>query len=281
MAHTAWNREQTLMALGLYLLPPVGKRNWDDPDPQIKVIAEAIGRSGNAVCLKIANLKNCDPNRTGKGFSNGSAMDREVMAEYLAAPSETLAEAMGLLAQNGIVLCEREGVPSLQAGGRPLRAGPAVTFEYDGQLKGSVAPVGAERDARVRARVNQDYFRRNLLANYRGACCLTRIDTTALLVASHIKPWGKSAPAERTVSSNGILLNALHDKAFDKGLITLDDQYRVRVSSRLRHSESNDRWLFAYEGRRIDLPHDPTKATWPSLEFIRYHNDCIFERVAV
>lgn len=104
------------------------------------------------------------------------------------------------------------------------------------------------------AHVNQDYFRSVLLSNYDGACCLTGIDIPALLTASHIKPWAAATPSERLMSSNGLLLNALHDRAFDRGLITLDERYRVVVSSRVPHTPTSDRWLYAFDGRKIALP---------------------------
>ena len=118
-----------------------------------------------------------------------------------------------------------------------------------------------------------------LLSNYGGACCLTGIDIPALLTASHIKPWAAATPSERLMSSNGLLLNALHDRAFDRGLITLDDRYRVVVSSHVPHTPTNDQWLYAFDGRKIALP-GSDESTWPSLDFIHYHNDCVFERCA-
>lgn len=93
-----------------------------------------------------------------------------------------------------------------------------------------------------------------LLANCGGACCLTGIVIPALLTASHIKPWAAATPSERLMSSNGIPLNALHDRAFDRGLITLDDRYRVVVSSRAPHTPTNDQWLYAFDGREIAPP---------------------------
>ena len=74
------------------------------------------------------------------------------------------------------------------------------------------------------------------------------------LTASHIKPWAVAAPGERLMSSNGLLLNTLHDRAFDCGLITLDDRYRVVVSSRVPHTPTNDQWPYAYDGKKIALP---------------------------
>lgn len=118
-----------------------------------------------------------------------------------------------------------------------------------------------------------------LLANYGGTCCLAGIDIPTLLTASHIKPRAAATPSERLMSSNGLLLNALHDRAFDRGLITIDDRYRVVVSSRVPHTPTNDQWLYAFDGRKIALP-GSDKSTWPNLNFTHYHNDCVFERYA-
>ena len=106
-----------------------------------------------------------------------------------------------------------------------------------------------------------------------------RICHPTLLTASHIKPWAAATSSERLMSSNSRLLNALHDRTFDRGLITLDDRYRVVVSSRVPHTPTNDQWLYAFNGKKIALP-GGDESTWPSLDFIHYHNDCVFERHA-
>lgn len=262
MPRRNWTRRETLMALAFYLCPPLPRKSWDDNDTEVRLLAERIGRSESAVCLKIGNLKACDPNRSGSGFAHAAAMDAQVMAEYLAEPDEAMSEAMWELEQIGI------------------------RISYDGEIEasGSSRPsqpqqLGLERVKQVRTRVNQDYFRSVLLSNYDGTCCITGIDIPALLTASHIKPWSAATPSERLMSSNGLLLNALHDRAFDRGLITLDDRYRVVVSSRVPHTPANDRWLYAFDGRKIALP-GSDESTWPSLDFIHYHNDRVFERCA-
>lgn len=51
-----------------------------------------------------------------------------------------------------------------------------------------------------------------------------------LLIASHIIPWGKDEK-NRLNPMNGLLLNALHDKAFENGLITIAEDYTIKISS--------------------------------------------------
>ena len=259
MSRRNWSRQETLMALAFYLCPPFPRKNWDDSDAEIQLLAREIGRTESAVCFKIANLKACDPNRTGLGFTNTAGMDRQIINEYLANPDATISEAMWELGQTGL------------------------RISYDGEIEASgpscpdqPQQLGLERVEQVRKRVNQDYFRSVLLTNYGGTCCLTGIDIPTLLTASHIKPWAAATPSERLMSSNGLLLNALHDRAFDRGLITLDDSYRVVVSSHVPHTPANDQWLYAFDGRQIRLP-GSEESTWPSLDFIHYHNEYVFE----
>lgn len=273
MASRNWSRSETLMALAFYLCPPPSRKNWDDTDLEIQRLAQAVGRSESAVCFKIGNLKSCDPNRDGKGFKNAARLDAQVMNEYLASPSEVMDEALNCLAQAGISI-EYDG---------SVDSNPTIQLEsnlaMDSARNRSNPPgsrTGKEKLATMRARINQGYFRSILMTNYNGACCLTGINIPALLVASHIKPWAASSERERVMPSNGIILNAFHDRAFDRGLITLDDNYRIVVSSNIPHSTENDRWLYSFAGEKIRLPQEADWTAWPSHEFIHYHNDCVF-----
>ena len=73
-------------------------------------------------------------------------------------------------------------------------------------------------------RIGQDIFRKALLAYWNGRCPLTGIADPELLRASHIKPWSAcETDAERLDVHNGLLLSALWDAAFDKGLVTFAD----------------------------------------------------------
>lgn len=138
---------------------------------------------------------------------------------------------------------------------------------------------GHSRTAEVAVRVGQDFFRNAVLSNYENRCCMTGIAIPTLLVASHIKPWAQSDDATEKVNpANGLCLNALHDKAFDQGLITLDAQYRIVVSEKLTTYPSLDEttkaWICRDAGKTIMLP----ERGKPSQLFLAYHRDCIFQR---
>lgn len=114
--------------------------------------------------------------------------------------------------------------------------------------------------------------------NYGGACCITGLCIPTLLTASHIKPWKDSNPQiERTNPQNGLCLNALHDRAFDRGLITITTDYKVVVSKQIKDFytvKAVQESFKKYDGRKIDLP----EKFLPARQFIEYHNEHIFEQ---
>ena len=125
-----------------------------------------------------------------------------------------------------------------------------------------------------RVRVNQHFFREAVLSAYDGKCCITGIDLKAVLIASHIKSWTQSNSKEKLNPQNGLCLNALHDRAFDRGLIAVNDDYTIAVSSLVSLS-SNDavrKLLLWYESREIKTP----SRFLPRPEFLRWHRDNIF-----
>ena len=85
-------------------------------------------------------------------------------------------------------------------------------------------PRTTEAERLVVQRIGQDVFRDRLIDYWQGRCPLTGISDTALLRASHIIPWSEcESDAERLDVHNGLLLSALWDAAFDRALVTFDD----------------------------------------------------------
>jgi putative restriction endonuclease len=66
-----------------------------------------------------------------------------------------------------------------------------------------------------------------------GRCPLTGITDPALLRASHIVPWAYCGDEQRLDVYNGLLLSALWDAAFDKGLVSFGDDGTMLVSPKL------------------------------------------------
>ena len=102
------------------------------------------------------------------------------------------------------------------------------------QRETAALPRGTEAERLVIQRKGQDIFRASLMAYWSGCCPLTGITDSALLRASHMKPWADcESDAERLDPYNGLLLSALWDAAFDEGLVTFDDAGRAHMVSEL------------------------------------------------
>jgi putative restriction endonuclease len=135
-------------------------------------------------------------------------------------------------------------------------------------------PEGRSREALVRVRVNQGFFRAAVLASYDGRCCITGLSITELLTASHIVPWSVDLK-NRTNPRNGLCLNAIHDRAFDYGLLTVTPELKVKLSPRLKRSPADKaarEFLSRYEGVSIS----PPRRFAPDIDFLCYHNEKIF-----
>jgi hypothetical protein len=90
-----------------------------------------------------------------------------------------------------------------------------------------------EREYLTTARIGQGDFRRKLVERFSSGCPITGITNPELLIASHIKPWRACCNEERLDTYNGLLLSALMDRLFDRGLISFDPFGRLLVSPQL------------------------------------------------
>jgi predicted restriction endonuclease len=96
-----------------------------------------------------------------------------------------------------------------------------------------------------------------------------------LLNASHIVPWSID-PANRVNPKNGLCLNALHDRAFDRGLLTITPEMRVKVSPVLKSNVEDNlapTFFLNYDDKPITLP----ERFAPDPDFLKFHNETIFQ----
>ena len=247
----AWTREQQLIALRLYMRMPFGR--LDGRNAEIIALAARIGRTANALAMKACNFASLDPafRMTGRtGLSGASAADAALWAEFTANAEAIAAEAEATHA----------------------RLDPAGAQADDADL----SPPAGETDVlrTVRARRVQSFFRAAVVSSYEGRCAISGLAAPELLVASHIIPWSESVE-RRADPTNGVCLNALFDRAFDRGLITLDEGLRVVVSRRLKEAAGRaglECSLLEAEGRRIELP---TRFP-PAKEAVEWHRERVF-----
>jgi putative restriction endonuclease len=100
----------------------------------------------------------------------------------------------------------------------------------------------------VKARIGQGAFRQKLLSHWEG-CAVTAYKELSLLVASHIKPWRIATNGERLDPFNGLLLLPNLDRAFDRGLITFDEEGKLLASPLLPEPAS----LGIVQGMQVTL----------------------------
>lgn len=126
-------------------------------------------------------------------------------------------------------------------------------------------PQTTEAERLVVQRIGQDIFRAGLMDYWQRRCPLTGISDPALLRASHIIPWSEcESNAERLDVYNGLLLSALWDAAFDRALVTFDDEGKPEFSPRLsKQARAELRWrspIFLTDEHRRRLLHHRERA---------------------
>lgn len=208
---TRWTREESILAVNLYCKLPFGQMH--QRNPEVIRLAELIGRTPGSIAFKLVNFASLDPSlqaRGIKGASNTSKLDQEIWNEFVGKWDELPFLSEQLLAQR-----TNRSVEDL-----------IVTDEEFTHSEGK------ERETLVKQRVNQSFFRKMVLASYNNACCITGLSIPKLLIAGHILPWSQ-APEQRMNPRNGIAINALHDKAYEAGLMTISPDYQILISSQL------------------------------------------------
>jgi putative restriction endonuclease len=249
-----WTKDQTIIALNLYCKIPFNKVSSNHPD--IIRIAKIIGRTPNSVKMKIGNFGSFDPELKRRGIvglGNTSKMDKIVWDEFNS-------DWYNLAYESELLISKFTKQP----------------IEKVADINLFDIPLGKERDTLIKQRVNQSFFRSTILSSYNLKCCITGLTVSDLLVASHIRPWAKDEK-NRLNPHNGLCLNSIHDKAFDKGYITVTPEYKIKISKHLidlkRENAVVDLFL-KYDGQSIILP----DKFLPSKEFLDYHYSEIFRK---
>lgn len=252
-----WTKEQLKLAFYLYCQLPFGR--LDQRTPDVVELSEMIGRTPSAVAMKLVNFASLDPAITEsgrKGLGNASRLDREVWDEFHA-DWESLATECSTL--NGELRARHGKLPAKQED-RSLSDGLA---DFTGETRRVLADQ----------RIKQGFFRRAVLSSYHGRCCMSGASDERLLIASHIVPWSIDKK-NRLNPSNGLCLSAIHDRAFDKGLIALDSNLQVIVSDDLRRRNDPflNQVLVSLDKRSIELP----ERFLPDPAFVLRHRTEIF-----
>lgn len=157
----------------------------------------------------------------------------------------------------------------------------ATWLEKRSDLEGQMT----ERLLVAAARVEQHRFASEVLRTHEYCCVFCGLAITQAgarasrtLVASHIKPWRDSAPAERLDVLNGLTACPTYDVAFDTGLLTVNGGLRIHVTAELaatartdpatRAASASRCWPTAFSCQRQHRRPEPD--TWPGIKSTFY-----------
>lgn len=131
------------------------------------------------------------------------------------------------------------------------------------------SPTGKEVLRETKSRVNQGFFRKLVLSNYETSCCVTGLSIPQVLRASHIVAWAEDED-NRMNPANGLCLSATYDSAFDRHLLSFDEDYRMIFSSELKEYADDNafkKYFSVFEGSPITRP----KRFLPDQNFLEKH----------
>jgi putative restriction endonuclease len=249
---TKWTREQLTVTLDLYCRTPFGRLHRGNPD--VIALAKTIGRTPSAVAMKLVNFASFDPTQQRRGIhglSNAGREDRRVWEEF-----ENDWEALAIASAT---MREHLGVKGRKEDDSPLAA------KRD-------TPTEATRETKIR--LVQGFFRDAVLASYDFACSFCGLCLAEMLTASHIVPWSCDE-AKRADPRNGIALCAFHDRAFDRGLVTVRCDMTIWVSNRVKIkavTPLHQIGLLDMDGKAIRMP----ARFAPDPAALEYHNTRVF-----
>ena len=115
----------------------------------------------------------------------------------------------------------------------------------------------------------QKVFANIVKNNYSNRCAITNITTKSLLIAAHIIPWADDEN-KRIDPQNGICFSILIEKCFDRGFLTIDSNYNVKiVDNAIKEDEELINYLKKYDGKKINLPKE--SEFYPSINYFQHH----------
>ena len=278
-----WNEAESIIALAILVYADParlgGSRVIADgtssQHPAVVAAALAVGRTEDAVVMKVQNQRYV---LTGgaRGMPGGSKLDRWAVGTFAGHLDEMLA----------CLFVVADVVPGAMDVYR-LLCGPGIDVdELVGDDQPETGDRTTERSAEVVVRRGQGVFRGRVLANYNHGCAFCGLRSrhpdrnTYLLVASHILPWRDADDHQRLDPRNGFSLCATHDRAFEWGFVTVDDDLRVVVSAGTQeHYEPLARIkaeILDLHGREIDRA--PRGFEAPGESYMKHHREVVFDK---
>lgn len=199
--------------------------------------------------MKVGNLGRLDPKLKEKGIvglSHGSKIERIVWEEFYANPEQFAYESECLIAKYA-----------------------NKSIEKSSKIDINDLPNGKERETIVKLRVNQSFFRSAVMTSYNNRCCVSGVGNPQLLEACHIVSWADDSH-NRTNPENGLCLNSLFHRAYDKHLMAITPDYEIIISENFMEKVEDstfEKYLKEINGRKINMP----TRFYPQRELLDIH----------
>lgn len=180
-----------------------------------------------------------------------------MFASYMPLEREVAAKVMNMVPE----------AQRLEAWTSLMDAMQSAPEEFIAPQEGDTRANSTTRLAEYQARVGQGIYRQRVMQKWDRTCSVTGLGCSALVKASHVKPWKASTSSERLDGDNGLLLAAHLDALFDRGLISFDEQGTMLLSDQLPAEEQ------AYFGLPQSLRKPPNTRL---RQFLGYHREHLF-----
>lgn len=122
--------------------------------------------------------------------------------------------------------------------------------------------------------IQQIMFRDAVRKAYAYSCAFTGMNFPEALEACHIIPWAHATPQQRMDVRNGLLLNSLHHRLFDKAYLTITPAYKIIYwdpdLKEGHHSEFESMITVALHNQNMNVPRSVRLR--PLAEYIELHN---------
>lgn len=235
MSRQNWTKEELILAFNLYLKIPFGK--FHHANTVVIYLAKLMDRTPSAVAMRLSNFASVDPfhqKRGVVGLRGGIAQVQPIWDEFNKNREELIFESEKILAE-------------IQK--------TSVEKKYKNILDGIENFEGETKVREVKTRVNQNVFRQIVIANYNKKCAVTGFNNLSFLIASHIIPWSVNKE-NRLNPQNGILLNNLHDKAFENGFLGINKNLKILICSEFLRSKDSfvQNYFCNYHNTELNLP---------------------------
>ena len=134
-------------------------------------------------------------------------------------------------------------------------------------VAGETKSTAGTYETTIHARVVDPEFRATVLSRHDQTCPVSGVDHPGLLDVAHVLPWS-DYPQYRADVTNVLPLSKTHHAAFDRGLFTIDQNYRLQVNPQFEtQSDLLQRTIIDRAGQQVALP---DKSVDPS--YVSRHN---------